>query len=251
MKRIPTMKNKLLKKIRLVSDILAVPKCAMCREAMNVKYTLPLCSSCNEKWKEEKNLLCPICGNRHSECECISNGYAYSPIDRSMHLINYTGSEAGKAMILRYKNGDLWRIREFLAAELSELLLSRIKGSPENIIICNVPRSRKSVKRYGHDQAASLAKIIAEYVGARYLPLIKRKGGAKQKKLDRADRFKNAEGAFAANKELIHTVLRKNVVIVDDIITSGASVNACAEILRENGARRICELCIARTYDRK
>jgi len=86
-------------------------------------------------------------------------------------------------------------------------------------------------------------KLEIEFVKA-----IIRVGGKEQKALDSLERMKNAAMAFAASSSAIPAVNGRTVIIYDDVITTGSSVSACADLLKTMGARTVIVLSLARVY---
>ena len=150
-------------------------------------------------------------------------------------------------MILKLKDVCLWRIRDFICLEFCEIVSKRIGNSISDYIVTYVPRSARSKRTKGHDQSEELAKKFSELNHAEFRSLLVNKGAVKQKTLNRQERIDNARKNFCANKEYIHCALNKNIIIIDDVITTGASICSCSRILRENGAKRIIALTIAKT----
>jgi ComF family protein len=112
-------------------------------------------------------------------------------------------------------------------------------------LVVPVPMSPERASARGYNQAAQLARPIALYFGYPYLPQAVRKirNTSSQVGLTLEQRRKNVAGAFAAQAELVSG---KVVLVVDDVATSGATLNACAQTLKEAGAREVYCLTLAR-----
>lgn len=139
------------------------------------------------------------------------------------------------------------RMASFIARELSPLMLSELSvldANSENTVIVNVPRGHTSRRMYGFDQAALICGELSKVSGIPFTPAIKRRrGGREQKQLDRQKRFRNVRSLFEVSDTL--AVEGKYAVIFDDVVTTGASMSACAEILKKAGAKGIFCLSIA------
>ncbi len=110
----------------------------------------------------------------------------------------------------------------------------------EDAILVPVPLHRSKMRRRGFNQSFLLAESFAkEARGAKVVELLKRvKKTATQTYLGRDLRQKNVKNAFAlSSKAVINGALR--YVIIDDVFTTGATLNACANVLKENGAKNI------------
>jgi len=123
---------------------------------------------------------------------------------------------------------------------------------PEDVALCCVPRSRKSVNLYGFDHAERLCIRLAKQVGVKARPeLLYRTSGKnrEQKKLTSKERVQNTASAFGVDLDLLNALggTVKCLFLVDDVITTGASIGGCAACLREVYQGPIVAVCIART----
>ena len=106
---------------------------------------------------------------------------------------------------------------------------------PADLVITNVPRRKAAILEYGIDHSAALAKEVAKGLGVEYIPILSSNSKQAQKSLRGIDRLSNAD--FKIKKELDLT--NKTVIIVDDIVTTGASMSAAAMLIRGLGAKKI------------
>ena len=115
---------------------------------------------------------------------------------------------------------------------------------PDTIVV-NVPTASSRVRERGFDHGALLAKAFAYKRGLLYLPCLARSGQARQLGLSRVDRLQNING-------LVHIKSGQrtkgaNFVIIDDVVTTGASINEAAKILKRSGAVSVNAATIAQT----
>ncbi len=137
-------------------------------------------------------------------------------------------------------------ILNFLKDELHKSLINK-NLNLNNTVITNVPRRRSSVRKYGFDHAEMLAKSLSKEIGIEYKKLLVSRAKKDQKKSrDKYERKKNAEFDYRKNPP---DISGKNVIIIDDIITTGASIASCATLLRGLGAKRITALALAIAYN--
>ena len=113
-----------------------------------------------------------------------------------------------------------------------------------DVILTNVPRRRHAIVKYGIDHSAELAKAVAERIGAKYMPILSSRAKIPQKNLDGVERFKNA--SFEVKHD--HNLKGKRVVIIDDVITTGASMAAAGSLIRSLGATDIIGAALAIVY---
>jgi ComF family protein len=150
-------------------------------------------------------------------------------------------------LIQRLKFGK----QRYLARVLAELLLERLQQSSiSNVlerpdVLLPVPLHASRLAERGFNQAAEIACRISALTGIRLQPnLIKRiKATPHQARLSRSARLRNLAGAFA----LSEAVQNQHIVIVDDVITTGATINRLATLLKDAGAGRVVVWAVART----
>ena len=147
-----------------------------------------------------------------------------------------------------------------LAPFVNELLTEQ-KINKSDCIITWLPRGQKALKKYGHDQARLIGLELSRELGLMALPLLIRKGGKEQKKLDERERTKNTAQSIHLNKKLrgasrqyrsskinINDLVKdKTVIVVDDIITTGASMRRAILLLEPLCPRSVLCVCVARS----
>ena len=139
-----------------------------------------------------------------------------------------------------------------LGEVLVNLILKKIKKIglenflKENVVIVPVPLHRRRYAWRGFNQAELLAKIISEKTETEMdTKIIKRiKYTKPQVKQNRENRLKNLQKAFKIKKSTLG--LPKNVLLIDDVITTGSTMNEMARVLKENGVEKVWGMAIAR-----
>ena len=110
-----------------------------------------------------------------------------------------------------------------------------------------VPTTRARVRRRGYNQAELLARSVAERLGEGLIEaLVRTRGGATQVALHPSQRRANVRGVFAAREEEIPRLAGAHVVLVDDVLTTGATAAAAAEELVRVGVSEVTLLTYAR-----
>jgi predicted amidophosphoribosyltransferase len=180
----------------------------------------------------------------------IPSLFFYHPdTSRSENRVIYTAKHKNPAPLF-----------EFLAAELEPnvyALLRDTATSKEECILTWIPRDKRNERKNGVDQARELCIKLADKTGIEARPLLVRaSGGREQKKLDGSRaRQKNVKESVFLNKKYIaactrggETVLNgKTVLVIDDIITTGASMNRALSLIRSAGAEKVMACCVARS----
>ena len=115
----------------------------------------------------------------------------------------------------------------------------------EDTIITFVPMFRKKEKQRGFNQAEIIAKKVGEMTGSKVLSLLEKiKDTPSQTKLDKNERLKNIRGSFRIKEGII---CNSNILLVDDVWTSGATMKECARVLKKSGVKRVFGFTLTRT----
>lgn len=224
-------------------------KCIACGEMKTNGESL-LCPECEDDLKRSHLLLCPDCGAYARDCHCVT------PIMRDAGLgvlIKYAFYDASdKDAALNRIIRRLKRIPDRLAFAYFAAILSRhlsvlcnSRGyTKDNTLVVHIPRSKKTIARDGHDQAELFASAVAKRMAFQHKSVIKRlKHGKTQKYLHVDERIENVKGMFCLkNADLVKG---KNVILVDDLVTTGATVSEASKVLLSAGAADVVCICIA------
>ncbi len=192
----------------------------------------PFCINCGREIEEEGGELCRT---------CKSSKFAF---DSGRCTFNYRGETAKAIHVL--KNFGTCEYAEFFAYAAvyrHRLFLDRIK--PEAIV--PVPLHKKKLRKRGFNQAELIAEGITAITGIPTVNLLKKTVNTKdQKSLDREHRKRNLSGAFDVSDALKKSeLLPESVLIVDDIFTTGSTINACAAVLKKYGIKKVYFICAA------
>lgn len=176
--------------------------------------------------------LCPLCNCRIKRIKSVDNIITYG----------FYG-DVLKELILKFKYH-----KNFTAGDiLSEFLLKLIyENDIKADIICYVPMTRKSKRKRGFNQCELIANYIGDKLNIPVSNSIKKIiSTVEQKTLSKDERVKNIEGAFSIKN--YNEFLSKDVILIDDVITTGATINECIKILRKSGVKKITVLTIAKS----
>ena len=231
----------------------AIPRrCAVCREP--VCKDTALCPECKEEYLKERLSECGICGRVLSECSCPTPYLSKHGVKRLIKLFRYRPSDTHahslNLLLYRLKHDNVSSLRDFLAEDL-KAAMDKTVGKVAPAVITFVPRTVKEKRKYGFDQSKELAKSLSKKTGIPFAVLLKRAGKTPpQKKLrSTEERVKNAKASFLpACKENLRG---RTVFLLDDTVTTGASLSACAHVLRVMGAREIVAVSPFLSYRHK
>jgi ComF family protein len=156
-----------------------------------------------------------------------------------------------KGVIEDFKFYDKFSFYKVIANVIFELIYKdKINNYRGSAIVCALPTSYKRARERGYDQAELIAKELAKLLGVRYREVFFRfKSKIKQKNLNRQGRALNAENIFMISPKFRLGGGVKTIILVDDIVTTGSTFNAAADLLasRLNNKISIIGLSFART----
>ena len=228
---------------RLASQILNLffpARCPVCNEIG--QRHMHLCDSCEETVVRITD-RCLGCGSPRASCTCSKHNF-------SLFLASpfvYEGKL--REAIHRFKFGGETDIVKFFAKETAEIVAKEFGDVKFDVVTC-VPQTKRKHRKRGYNQSALLAEEIAKQLSLPYdeLLLIKTRETADQHDLKGKERIKNLKDAFTADKP--DSVIDKNILLVDDIKTTGATLNECRKALLKAGAAAVRCATIAVTPEK-
>lgn len=134
------------------------------------------------------------------------------------------------------------RMTVFYCDRMTEHIRERW-GEPAFDVVACVPMSRRGVRKRGYNHAAILGEGIADRLALPFVPdlLLRRNDSLTQRRLDKEQRLENARCSYQTGK---HSVTGLRILLVDDVLTTGATVTACAHSLIEHGAKEVSVITI-------
>lgn len=202
-----------------------------------------MCGICGKLDKKSLCNKCKIKLQRNAICKIEDYKKTSSFFDEHIYIFQYTGEI--RDIILQYKFKEKSYIyRTFLEfIKNNEKICVQIKKYD---IIIPVPISKKRLNTRGYNQSSLIAKNLAQELNIEYSEkiLIKIKDNKPQSEMKQDTRKNNVSGVYkVSNKEKINN---KKVLIVDDIFTTGSTVDECAKALKENSAESIGVFTLAK-----
>lgn len=230
-------------------DLVMPPSCTACHRPLEAHHAL--CGAC---WQEVSFIRAPLCdvtgiplpfdtGGRMVSARALADPPAY---DRARAVARHEG--AMRRLVHQFKYADRHEARPLFGRWLAEAGRDLLADA-EVIVPVPMGRLRLILRRY--NQSAMLANELARVTGlpACTLALRRAKRTPRQVGLTRLQRLQNVAGAFAVARSRQGEIRGKRVVLVDDVITTGATVDACARILKRAGATRVDVLALALVCD--
>ena len=228
-------------------------KCPVCGTLMGYERRAEaFCAECRLKWDVAKTRECKVCGQSVCECTCMTKTLSASGALCHHKVVFYSSYEpVSHRTIMFIKRNRNPRVSGFLASQLASVLEAD-KELPsldaENTVITFVPRGREAVAKYGFDQSMLLAQSLSERIGIPWIRALRRvRGGREQKKLSAVQRQKNVKSLYEPEDTLGEMVAGKNVILIDDTVTTGASMAVCTKQLIRARAKAVICLSIGTT----
>ncbi len=232
---------------RSVLDLLFPPLCMMCRT--RVAEPGALCPACWSNISFLEGAMCETCGlpfeldpGAGTRCAgCLTRPPAF---DSARSVMRYDDFSRGP--ILALKRADRHDVVPGFARWLERAGRGLIQDAD---VIVPVPLHPVRLWMRRFNQSALLARAVAKRAGKNFEPMALsriRSTPSQGEMPSAAARRKNVRGAFRADPARIKAIANRNVLLVDDVLTTGATVDACARALKRAGAAKVSVLTLAR-----
>jgi len=241
-----TKNNTIFNLCKSAIDVLLPPRCLATGEIVDAPGMVspeiwpqlqfietPFCKTCGMPFSFEiaNDALCASCMDREPVFD----------VSRSAVIYN----EASRKMILAFKYGDRLHAVKTFAPWM-------IRAGQELIdqadFIIPVPLHNRRLRERRFNQSALLAQEITRQSGKAYIPdlLQRTRHTIPQQGLNYKERGKNVHGAFGVNKDHLQAIGGKTILLIDDVFTSGATLNECARVMKNAKAAAVNVLTVAR-----
>lgn len=213
-----------------IIGVIAVPTCVnceyegfmLCQDCKDLIELLPrICYRCGAL---DKRGICP-------KCKPLTrlNGVFLACI--------YKGSAQKLVRELKYKHSRI------TANPIAEIMLERLPKLEQNWVVVAVPSATKRIRERSFDHSELIAQKYAKLAGHKFISPLSRIGQSRQVGAKRIDRMNQLCHAFWVNSPAL--VKGKNIIVIDDVITTGASVSAIASTLKKSGAKKVVAMSFA------
>lgn len=211
------------------------PRCVACQE-----FGAYICQACRRLIELAGPPRCNVCWMPEGERTCETCRYRRPAFAGARSAFVYDGPAREAVLALKFKGVSA--IAKTMAVPMAERLL---EWGPEVSAIVPVPLAGSRRRSRGYNQSELLAHEVARLVGLPLVTgaLVRRRATPPQvRQSDWEARRENVGGAFAAGRRRVEG----GVLLVDDVITTGATLDACARVLLNDGSGPVCALTYAR-----
>ena len=212
------------------SDMFFPEKCPFCGKNTDKKERKPECCFACEECREELEIFPEGGKGRVKGLECVPEA------DKIFGLFAYRGQ--AKESVRKYKfGGQLWIGSKF--GESFYLMLEENGVFEDVFFITYVPITEERFRERGFDQSRYICEILAEKSGRMLLPLIKRNYQGKRNSESNLEDRKGRGDKYSPEEKYIPYIKGKNLLLVDDILTTGATLSECTRVLKNAGAAKV------------
>ena len=197
-----------------------------------------LCEKCRDTLKINNELTCPICGRKTLSSRLCMECKAQPPLyDKAVSPLVYSGG--AQKLIGKFKHD-----KPYLKKYFARLMYAKSASLTDAEAICYVPMTRTAERDRGYNQSFLLAKELSEKMKLPLLKnaLIKIKKTESQKSLTRKERADNLKSCFKADRSAVEG---KTLILVDDVLTTGATADAVSAELKKCGAKKVYLVTVA------
>jgi competence protein ComFC len=225
--------------LRFFLNLLFGEVCLVCGEQGNF-----VCDKCFSALSINDFQSCPFCGKKNDDGRfCSKFCSSKFHFDQLIVTMSYDQNAFLRKTISSYKYGFHKNLSEVLAIPLRNQLLNLQEKicNEETLFFTFVPLHRKKLRQRGFNQAFLLAKKLRQKP---FIDCLERKiYRPDQASLNQKDRMKNLIGSIEVKSKFLKPLKNKTVVVIDDVATTGSTLNECARALKESGVKICLRSC--------
>lgn len=220
-----------------IREIFFPPRCGICGELTGRRGAL--CSACKAAVSRIEPPVCSKCGRGKDRCTCEASGGPGIPVGAPFY---YEGEV--RRSIQKFKfTGELYRGQTF-AAEMADFVRERWPSTSFDGLV-PVPMTKRGRRKRGFDQVATLTAELSELLEIPVLPAVrKRRETSPQHEMKGPQRRANVYDAYDLTGIDIQG---KNILVIDDVITTGSTVREIAQVLKDGGCADVFACAVALT----
>ena len=234
----------------LASVVFASP-CRICGELLTNASRIPICEKCLAGFQKIEKPMCAGCGRpftaagegRVDEPRCRLCRVGFYAFDCARSFAFYDEALSEAILLLKYQ--ELTRLGDWFAERLAEIV-AHVAGEWRVNVVVPIPLHVDRRRERGYNQAELIARPLAERLGIQFdsRALVRTKPRPPQLVLSRTEHWRSVRGAYAIRPAVKVDKLR--VLLVDDVLTTGATLDAGAQVLKKAGAAAIFGLTVGR-----
>ena len=250
-RRLAPLRSGLAEARDAIVSIVFPAACRVCERLLTRASRIPICDNCLGSFAPLPEKICVTCGRpleayplREGEVllcpACKTGQYEF---DRARSYAIYEGALIRAIVLLKFE--EMTPLGHWFGERLAELVRRGEEELAADVVV-PVPLHRQRQRERGYNQADLIARPLARRLGLPCRPvlLVRTKPRPDKLHLSLEERWSSVRGAFAAKPGSRVDNLR--VLLVDDVMTTGATLDACARALRQAGARTVIGLTVAR-----
>lgn len=213
-----------------------------------------MCSDCTASIKPIEGTVCEVCGERipdtaHAvaETKCMLCRRARLPFARAMAYGSYNGALRGMIHLLKYES--MLPASQSLASLLAPVMQELSELCEAEALVVPVPLYKGKQRQREFNQSELIARAALKHLPSAKLSLadsvlVRQRDTRSQTGLTRHQRRENMRGAFAVKDAAL--VAGRDIILVDDVLTTGTTAAECARVLRRAGAKKVYVATVAR-----
>lgn len=232
--------------VRTALDYLLPQICYLCEEAC----TDTICTACTDDFLSSPLHRCTRCGIEISsiDSQAICGQCLQRPpyFDQTIIATDYL--PPADQLVQRLKFGSQLVLAKLMADRIRDAVINHYSGELPQLL-SPVPLGPQRLIERGFNQAQEIARILAPQLGIDLAPrlLLRVRDTTAQSSLPIAQRHANTRNVFICNLDLGMKIDQQHIGVVDDVMTTGATLNEIAKVLKRYGARKITNFVFART----
>lgn len=237
--------------LNALTAIIFPAPCRICVQPLTNASRVPICETCLSSFECIAEPMCKCCGRPFIAAPaaqslpplcrlCRADLFGFS---RARSFAIYNDALGAAIVLLKYE--EVRRLGDWFARQLAETLARHGEDFRADVIV-PVPLHPERQRERGYNQADLIARPLARRLGVKLRSdvLVRTRPRPAQLVLSRTERWKSVRGAYATRAGVRVDKLR--VLLVDDVMTTGATLDSCARALRKAGAAEVFGLTVAR-----
>ena len=232
-------------------SVLFPAACRICGQALANASRIPICEACLRGFDRIAQPMCLCCGrpfvspvaSQAAQPLCRLCRLSFYAFDRARSFAVYDNVLSEAILLLKYE--EVKPLGGWFASRLAEIVLSAAGEWPVDVVV-PVPLHIDRRRERGYNQAELIARPLAKRLNLTLEPrmLVRVKPRPARLVLSRSEHWRSVRGAYATPAGLKVDNLR--ILLVDDVLTTGATLDACSRILKKAGAASVFGLTVAR-----